>query len=180
VPKKTPFRLKNSRLVYQGRIFRVVQDRFTHVCAGDRVVTRDLIKHPGAAVVVPFLEKNKILLLRQFRYAARGELWEIPAGTLERGESPLECVRREIEEETGFRAKRFKRFASFYSAPGISDERMFLYGAYGLTRGKMHLDPDEWLRPRAVSLREALRMVERGLIRDAKTIIGILWAAYLA
>ena len=176
MPKIKPFRLKDSRLIYDGHIIKLVKDRFFLRRAGNKLITRELVIHPGAVVILPFIGKDRIVLLRQFRYAVKGDLWEIPAGTLERGELPRACAKRELEEETGFKAKTFTRLTSFFSAPGISDERMFLYGAYGLTPGRKNLDHDEYLRHRIVSFETAMAMVRRGLICDAKTIIGILWA----
>jgi ADP-ribose pyrophosphatase len=176
VPKKSLFHIRESRLIYSGRIIKLVKDRFTLKCAGNKLMTRELVIHPGAVVILPFLKKDKIVLLRQFRYAAKNDLWEIPAGTLEKNESPFSCAKRELEEETGFRARKFKRLTAFYSAPGVSNEVMILYRAWNLVPGHKHLDPDEYIRHRIVSFRQAVRMVERGLIRDAKTIVAILWA----
>src|SRR3990167_5356950 len=117
--KKLPFRVIQSEAVYQGHIIRLVKDRFILHRAKNKVVTRELVIHPGAVAIVPFVDKGHILLLKQFRYAAKGDLWEIPAGTLEKNERPLSCAKRELEEETGFKAKRWKFLTRFFSAPGI-------------------------------------------------------------
>ncbi len=140
-------------------------------------MTRELVVHPGAVVILPFIDKNKIVLIRQFRYAAKGDLWEIPAGTLEAGENPLVCAKRELEEEIGFKAKKFKLLTRFFSAPGISDEVMTLYSAHQLYPGLKNLDHDEWIEHRITPLKDALRMIRTGQIKDAKTIIGILWVS---
>lgn len=177
MPKKLPYRLIESRQIYQGHIVELVKDRFILDCAPGKIVTRELIKHPGAVVILPFESPNTILLLRQFRYSAQGDLWEIPAGTLEKNERPSVCARRELEEETGFRAKQWRYLSTFFPAPGISNEKMFLYSASRLEKGTKNLDHDEWIRHESVTLKRALEMIRKGLIRDGKSIAGILWAA---
>jgi len=127
--------------------------------------------------VIPFVDKNHILLLRQFRYAAKGNIWEIPAGTLEPGESTLTCAKRELEEETGYKAKKWHRLSRFYLAPGLSNEIMTLYKAKNLVLGVKNPDQDEWLEHRTVSIPKALQMIQKGVIRDAKTIIALFWFA---
>ncbi len=173
---KRPYRLVESKTIYQGHIIRLVKDRFILNVAKNKLVTRELVVHPGAVVIIPFVNKNKILLLRQFRYAVKGDLWEIPAGTLEPGERTLICAKRELEEETGFKAKNWKLLTRFFPAPGISDELMTLYAAGALSAGHKNLDHDEWIEHSEVTLDQALRMIRSGKIRDGKTIAGILWA----
>ena len=177
VSKKLPYRLVESKELYQGRIIRLVKDRFVLKIAPKKIVTRELVIHPGAVVIVPFSDKQNILLLRQFRYAAQGDLWEIPAGTLELGERPLDCAKRELEEETGYKAKKWELLTRFFPAPGISDEIMTLYRADQLVRGTKNLDHDEWIEHKTVSLDTALQMIKKGAIRDGKTIAGLLWAS---
>ena len=175
ISNKLPYRLLESKLVYQGHIIRLVKDRFILNAAKDKIVTRDLVQHPGAVVVVPYVDKNHLLLLKQFRYAAKGDLWEIPAGTREKNEKEILCAKRELEEETGFTAKRWKLLTRFLPAPGITDELMTLYRAEGLLPGRKNLDHDEWIEHEVVSVKRALRMIQNGQIRDAKSIVGILW-----
>lgn len=153
-----------------------VQDRFIYHKDPGRIVTRDLVLHPGAVVILPFISPGKILLERQFRWSVKGDLWEIPAGTREKGEKPLICAKRELEEETGYRAARWTLLARFYPAPGISDEVMWLYRAEKLSPGKMNLDADEWMETHVVSVRLALAMIRDGRIRDGKTITAVLWS----
>lgn len=176
---KLPYKILESSLIYQGHIIRLVKDRFVLDVARDKIVTRELVLHPGAVVIIPFSAKEEILLLKQFRYAAQGDLWEIPAGTIERHEKPFICAKRELEEETGFKAQKWKKLAEFFPAPGISNERMYLYQAENLVPGKKNLDHDEWIEHKAVSLKKALQMIKRGQIQDAKTIVGILWTSFL-
>jgi ADP-ribose pyrophosphatase len=177
VPRQAPYRLVDSRTIYQGHIIRLVKDRFILHADKNKLVTRELVVHPGAVVIVPFADKDHLLLLRQFRYAAKGDLWEIPAGTLEKNEAPLTCAKRELEEETGFKAARWKFLTRFFPAPGISDELMTLYRADGLKPGKKDLDHDEWIEHETVSVADAKRMIRQGKIRDAKSIVGILWSS---
>lgn len=175
--RKKPYRLVDSKEIYRGHVVRLVKDRFILRRDPGKLVTRELVDHPGAVVIVPYLSKDRLLLIRQFRYAARGDLWEIPAGTLEKGEATLACAKRELEEETGFRAKKWTLLTRFFPAPGISNELMTLYRAEGLTPGKKDLDHDEWIEHEAVSVRRARRMIREGRIRDGKTIAGILWSS---
>lgn len=176
--KKLPYRVIESRKLYRGYHITLFKDRFVLDAAKDKIVTRELIAHPGAVVIVPFASKNEILLLRQFRYSAKGDMLEIPAGTLEKGERPLTCAKRELEEETGFRAKRWAFLTKFYSAPGMSNEIMWLYRADGLVPGKKQLDHDEFITHEKISLKRAETLVRKNHIQDGKTIAGILWALH--
>ncbi len=178
MPKKTPYHLIESKQIYRGHIVELVKDRFILDAAPKKIVTRELLKHPGAVVILPFVDKKHILLLKQFRYAARGDLREIPAGTIEKNEKPFTCAKRELEEETGFKARRWKFLSRFFPAPGISDEEMFLYAAWDLKAGRKNLDHDEWIEHETVSLSEAARMIQKGVIRDAKTMAAVLWALH--
>ena len=166
-----------SREIYRGHIIRLVKDRIVLRRDPKKLVTRELVEHPGAVVIVPFVDKGHLLLLKQFRYAAKGDLWEIPAGTLEKNESTLRCAKRELEEETGFRAKKWKLLTRFFPAPGISNEMMTLYRAEDLSPGTKNLDHDEWIEHETVSVEDARRMIRQGKIRDAKSIVGILWCS---
>ncbi len=178
MPKKLPYRVVESRKIYKGHIIELVKDRFVLDCAPGKLVTRELVRHPGAVVVIPFVDAKNILLLKQFRYAAKGDMWEVVAGTLEKNEPTLPCAKRELEEETGFKARKFKLLTRFLPAPGISDELMTLYIAEGLYAGTKNLDHDEWIEHQVVSLARARRMIRSGAICDAKTILAILWVSY--
>jgi ADP-ribose pyrophosphatase len=180
LPKKLPYRIKESNLIYQGHIIRLVKDRFVLDVAPDKLVTRELVHHPGAVVIVPMASKNKIVLLRQFRYAAQGDMWEIPAGTREGREKPLLCAKRELEEETGFKARKWSYLTQFYPAPGICNEIMHLFKAETLVKGRKNLDHDEWIEHREVTLPQAYRMIRKGEIKDGKTIVGLLWLSHFS
>lgn len=174
MPRK-PYRLVDSRTIYRGRVIRLNKDRLILNAHPRKLITREIVHHPGAVVIVPYVDKEHILLLKQFRYAAQGDLWEIPAGTLEKGEKTLVCAKRELEEETGFKASRWELLTRFLPAPGISDELMTLYRAEKLSAGRKNLDHDEHIVHRVVSVAKARRMIRQGKIRDAKTIVALLW-----
>ncbi len=175
MPKKLPYRLVESKKIFKGYHITLFKDRFVLHRDKKKLVTRELVDHPGAVAILPLIQKNKLLLIRQFRYSSRGDLWEIPAGTLEKGEAALDCAQRELEEETGYKAKRWMFLTRFYLAPGISNEIMTLYRAQDLLKGRLHLDHDEWIKPKIVTIAKSLQMIRSGLIRDAKTILAILW-----
>ncbi len=174
-----PGKVDGTRL-WQHRFLDAHLDRvrFPDGSIGEQV----LIHHPGASAVVPFLSDPRgpdpqVLLLRQYRYATGGRLWEIPAGRLEPGEDPLDCAHRELREETGCTAQAMDRLTTFWTTPGFTDERIHIYLATGLTRGETRHETDEFIELATFSLSEALRMIERGDITDGKTIIGLLFAA---
>jgi len=136
---------------------------------------RDVVRHGGSAAVVPIVEPDKVLLIKQWRFAVGEYLWEIPAGTIEDGESPEECARRELEEETGYKETALVAAGSFYTTPGFCDETMHLYLAFGCRlAGACSLDEDEDIVHRELfGIGQALDMADRGEIRDAKTLIGL-------
>lgn len=139
--------------------------------------TLALFKHPGAAAVVPFLDREHVVLLRQFRHAAGGVIWEVPAGKLDRGEDPARCAARELEEETGYRAGRVVRTGSILTTPGFTDERIHMFCAYDLVAGSAAPEAHEVLRSEVVPLARALTMIESGEICDGKTIAALFLAA---
>lgn len=178
MPKKL-YKLLSTEQIFKGRIVRLVRDQYTYTPAPKEPVTRITLMHPGAVVILPFVSPDKIVLIQQFRWAARKDLWEIPAGTLEKKERPLVCAKRELAEETGYRAKNWRFLTCFYPAPGISNERMWLYHASGLSKGQTQFDHDEWIKMRLFSVKQALKMIRSGAIQDGKTIAGILWSTQL-
>jgi ADP-ribose pyrophosphatase len=176
--KKLPYKLVRRKKIYSGHYVDFVKDNFTLNAVPGKVFTRELVIHPGAVVILPFVDKKRVILLKQFRYSVKGDLWEIPAGTMERGENPYFCAKRELEEETGFKAKKMTRLTHYFAAPGISDELMTFYRADGLIPGRKNLDHDEWIEHEVFTIKEALAMVKDGRIRDAKTILALLWVSY--
>ena len=173
--------MANLRAISTERIYggRLLHLELLRVRGPDgEVHEREVVRHPGAVAIVPLLEegeRRKVILVRQYRAPVDRELLEIPAGTLEPGESPLECAKRELAEETGYCAQAWEKLAEFHTTPGFCDERMVLYLARELEPlGKNHPDEDEFLRVEAVPLNELERMLLSGELGDAKTLIGLL------
>jgi ADP-ribose pyrophosphatase len=170
----------SSTRAYTGRVISLDVDRvrFPDGTTGEL----EIIRHPGASAIVPFLTDPagadpQLLLLRQYRYATGGTLYEIPAGRLDPGERPEQCARRELLEETGCTAESIVPLTSMFTTPGFTDERIHLFLASGLTRGEAQREADEFIEVETIALSVALRMVETGAIQDAKTALGILFAA---
>jgi len=167
-------RVLGTRTVYRGRVCTLIRER---IQIRDRVMVRDTIEHPGAVVIVPVVDRASLVFVRQYRRAVRQVLLELPAGTLSKGERRLACARRELEEETGWRARRWRQIGQFYAAPGLLSEQMTVFLAQDLRYVGAHPEPDEVLVPVVLSVRQALQAVRSGAICDAKTIIGVLLAA---
>jgi ADP-ribose pyrophosphatase len=165
----------NRRSIFKGRKVELVLDAVK--LPDGRTVERELILHPGAAVVLAVVRPGVILLLRQHRHAVGGTIYELPAGTLDAGETPEACAARELAEETGFRPRSLRKLASFWSSPGILTEKMHLFLAIDLEKTRQNLDEDERLEVEEVALADALDMVKDGRVADAKTIAGILYFA---
>jgi ADP-ribose pyrophosphatase len=170
----------SSKRIHTGKIIAIDQDtvRFPDGSTG----TMDIVRHPGASAIVPFLsdpsgDDPQILLIKQYRYAAGGFLYEIPAGRLDKGEEPRRCAERELKEETGCTAQRLEQVFTMATTPGFSDEIIHLFIASGLERGEHQREADEFMTVETFSLSEALQMIQKGEIRDAKTALGILFAA---
>ena len=165
-----------TRNIYTGKVVTLNIDTVT--LPNGATIDLETIRHPGAAAVVPVKDDGTVVLIRQFRHAAGGFIYEIPAGKLQPGEDPLHCASRELEEEVGYRASSFELLSSIFTAPGFADEVIHVYKATGLTTGRQQLDPDEVLDIIEMPLAEAVNKIEDGTIRDAKTIVG-LQAVYL-
>jgi ADP-ribose pyrophosphatase len=173
-PDERPEVTVGSTPIYQGRVVSLRMDEVRS--AGGHEGKREVVEHPGAVAIVPLLPGPKVVLLRQWRYCVGDWLLEIPAGTLEPGEEPLECARRELVEEAGFAAGRVEPLVSFYTTPGFTTELLHLFLATELTRAEAPRDEDELLEPVTVDWGEALAMCLDGRIEDAKTIAGLLAA----
>lgn len=166
--------LIERRPIYTGRIVDLSVDRVR--LPDGRVCELELVRHPGAAAVVPVDDEGRVLLVRQYRYASGGWLLEIPAGKLD-GDEPAEaCAAREVEEETGFRAGRLVPMGWIWTTPGFSDERIWLFLALQLSKTRQRLQPDELLTVERLPLAEALRRAGQGEIRDAKSVCALLRA----
>jgi ADP-ribose pyrophosphatase len=169
-------RVLSSRVVFRGPVFQVVSDRVQE--PGGIVARRDLIRHPGSVVILAVDNSRpqlRVLLARQYRYAAGQYLWELPAGRIDAGEKPLAAAQRELLEETGYTASTWKQALFFYPSPGFMDETMAVYLASGLRPGQAQPEEDELIQKRLFPLSAALRMVMSGRIQDGKTIAGVLW-----
>jgi ADP-ribose pyrophosphatase len=144
-------------------------------------IKRAIVQHPGSAVVMPVDERNRVLLVRQYRLPAGKYLWELPAGRVDAGETPLQAARRELAEETGYRARKFKKIAEFYPSPGFLAEKMTIYLAKELTAGEKTPMEDERIQTAWYSAREIDDLIGTGKILDAKTQIGFLkWKRYFS
>jgi ADP-ribose pyrophosphatase len=166
------FRVEAEQTIFQGRIIRLVAKDF--VLPNGRKTRFHIVEHPGAVAIVPVHDNGDVVLLKQFRPTIGAEIYEIPAGTIEKGEAPLATAKREIVEETGFRAKRWSKIAEFYTAPGFCTELMHVYVAKGLSPAEAEGDADEILKPVRMSLSAALKLIRAKKIRDAKTIAGLM------
>ena len=169
-----------ARRVYAGRLLNV--DLETVEAPDGSTLQLELVRHPGAAAVVALVspmgsDDPSVLMLRQYRYAAGGPIWEVPAGVLERGETPEECARRELKEETGADAERLERLTTIYTTPGFTDERIHLFLATGVTAGEPRPMADEFLEVRAMPISRALGLIRNGEIADSKSIVALLFVA---
>lgn len=169
-------RVLARRTLYRGRVIRLIQEVLE---VGGRRMVRETIRHPGAVVVVPLLDRSRIVFVRQYRRAVGRSLLELPAGTLEPGEPRAICARRELEEEAGWRARRLRRIGQFYAAPGFVSEQLTVFLAEGLRPVPPRPEPDEQVVPVTLTLRQALAKIRSGAICDAKSIIGVLFAERL-
>ncbi len=171
--------LLSSEPVYRGRIIALDLDtvRFPDGSTG----VLEMVRHPGAAAVLPFLDAPasadpRVVLIRQYRWAAEGELWEVPAGRLDPGETPEACAARELEEETGWRAGRLLPLAPLWTTPGFTDERIHLFAATGLVPGQHRHEADEFLEVHELRWSRVMAMAAAGELRDAKTLAALFLA----
>jgi ADP-ribose pyrophosphatase len=169
-----PRKLIESQRIFTGAVFDVDRDRIIEE-EGIEIV-REVVRHPGGAGGLPLLEDGRVILVRQYRHPAGRELLEIPAGRIEDGEMPLDCAAREIEQETGFRARHLEKLAEFYTTPGFCEEKLHIYLATGLVAAPRQLDHDEFVDVVDLPLADAVDMAKRGEIEDSKTIIALLLA----
>ncbi len=167
--------INRSVTLHQGRVINLVKENYTL----DNGVTSemDFIQHPGAAAMVPMLNSTDVILIKQYRHALREFIWEIPAGTLDPSESPLNCAQRELIEEIGYSAADWQPLGTITPLPGCSDERIHIFLASDLRQAEQDLDDDELLKVHPIKLEKAMQMILTGDISDGKTISG-LYLAY--
>jgi ADP-ribose pyrophosphatase len=166
-------KILSSKYLYRGRVFDVRRDK---IIEPDGLhSTRDIVVHPGSVVVLPVFDDGRILLIRQYRHAVGGYLWELVAGGMERGEPSLAGAKRELAEETGYSARRWRKLFDVFPTPGFVSERMVVYLAQDLRECEARPEDDERITARAFSAREIERWMRTGKLRDAKSIAGILY-----
>ena len=161
----------NREKVYEGPLFKV--SRVTLQNSEGKEVVRDVIEHPGAACIIPMIDKETVLLVEQWRIGAKRSLWEIPAGTLDPGEDALTCAARELEEETGYKAGKLEHLFTMFPSPGILDEKMHIFVAMDLTKGEQNLDDDEEISIKPFSFKDLRIQLKANNIKDGKTIAAL-------
>jgi len=166
---------QQDQVVYTGRLFSVAIRR--GVDETGRAYEKEIVRHPGAVLIVPRLDDERVVMIRNHREAVDENLWELPAGKLEPGEPPIEAAGRELIEETGYRAGRLEKLTEFYTSPGFADELMHVYVATDLVPDEQRLEPGERITVEIVAVADALNMIRDGEIRDGKTIVGLLLGA---
>jgi ADP-ribose diphosphatase len=166
-----------SELLLQTKKFWVVRETVRAPSGKDK--SREIVRHPGACVLVPMVDDDRVCLIRNFRVSVNTTLIELPAGTLEPNEPPHVTAERELSEETGYRAAKIELLHAFYLSPGILDEKMHLYLATGLSAGATAREEGEEIENLVAPWNQAIDMVFRGQIKDAKTIVGLLWVDHL-
>jgi len=166
-------KLIESKVLYQGKVFRLQRD--TVIEPGGVRVERDIIEHPGSVVVLPIFSDGRVLLIRQYRHSVGEFLWELVAGRKEPNETPATAARRELIEETGYTAKRLRKLMRIVPTPGFVNEWMWIFAAEGLKEGTAQPEEDEKITPRIFTLKQVDTMIQRGTLRDAKSICGLLF-----
>ena len=166
--------IHNRTTIHRGRVFSLVTENVTL----NPGVTTDIeyIQHPGATAIIPMLDRTQVILIKQYRHALKKDIWEIPAGTLDPQESVTSCAQRELIEETGYSADRWHNLGTITPVPGYSDERIHVYLAGGLKPAEKNPDEDEIINVHEIKFEEALNMIRRGDIQDAKSIAGLFLA----
>ncbi|MFT3788748.1 MAG: NUDIX hydrolase [Tepidisphaeraceae bacterium] len=167
------YELRERQTIYSSKRFQLEIHHLDRLEDGKRV-KREVIVHGGSVVILPLLSETEILLIRNYRYAVRKYLLELPAGTLEKGEDPTNCAGRELQEETGYLAGRIKSLGHFYASPGITSEKMYAFAAYDLQKTVQNLDEGEEIEVVPTKIDDALAMIRTGEIEDGKTIAALL------
>ncbi|HXK05114.1 MAG TPA: NUDIX hydrolase [Verrucomicrobiae bacterium] len=168
-------KITSSKQAYSCNLFRVTEDRAVDPKTGFKI-QRSVVRHVGSAVMMAVDDRKRILLVRQYRLPADQYLWELPAGRLDPGETPLQAAKRELIEETGCRARKWTKLASFFVSPGYVQERMTIYLAQELTQGEAAPMDDERIETRWFTAKQVSDMIRSGKIQDAKTMVGfLLW-----
>jgi len=160
-----------KEVIYHGRVFDLYREETT--LPNGKKMMAEFIHHPGSSGVIPLMDGKSVVLIHQYRPILKDFIWEIPSGTMLPGEDPLTCAKRELEEECGLLSRRFEKLGEFLVAPWYSDERTHLFLAKELIRCEQKLDEDEILTTHLISFDQAMKMIEKGEIRDATSILGL-------
>ena len=168
-------KVNNRTIVYHGKVFKLIRENVT--LENGTTTDVEFIEHPGATAVIPFLDDNRIVLLKQYRHALKKHIWEIPAGTLDPQEEIISCARRELIEETGYSATQWHKLGEITPVPGYSDERIHIFLATELQPADQNLDEDEVIQVQVVDFLKAIEMIGDGEIQDAKSIAGLFLAS---
>ncbi len=161
-----------SRRVYEGKVLALDVDEVEE--PGGVIAVREVVRHRGSVAALPVRADGRVVLVRQYRYAVDDDVWELPAGRLDPGETPETGVRRELEEEVGLRAGELERLVTFFTTPGFCDERIHVFRATALAEVPARPETDERIEPRTFALAEALAMIHRGEVREGKTLVALL------
>lgn len=168
-------KLKKRNIVYRGKVFNIIVDELEYFESGNNTI-REVVEHPGGAVVLGLLEDQKIILIKQYRYPINEFIYELPAGKLDPGEDPKECAIRELEEETGFKPEKIELLSYIYTTPGFCNEKLYIYLAEKLQKVRQNLEEGELISVEFRTIDEAVEMIIKGEIVDAKSIAGIMIA----
>lgn len=168
-------KINNRTTVYHGKVFELIRENVT--LENGTTTDVEFIEHPGATAVIPFLDDNRIVLLKQYRHALKKHIWEIPAGTLDPQEEIISCAKRELIEETGYSAGQWHKLGEITPVPGYSNERIHIFLATELQPADQNLDEDEVIQVQAVDFLKAIEMIGDGEIQDAKSIAGLFLAS---
>jgi ADP-ribose pyrophosphatase len=172
-----PLKRHNRKTIYKAYSFDVVNDDVDW--PNGKRLTRDLIVHPGITVMLPVIDKNHILMIRQFRYGPNKVLWELPAGTIASAETPLTCAKRELIEEVGYKAKTWKKITSCFPTPGFNTEEIHCFMAKDLTKTETALEDDEIIEPHILSIKKVKEMIVKKQIVDCKSLVPLFYYLYL-
>jgi ADP-ribose pyrophosphatase len=166
---------RSTSTLYKGNVFDLVSEKIT--LPNGKTTHMDIIRHPGASAILPMIDKNTVILLKQYRHAIGSDIWEIPAGTLEKNETPDACAKRELIEETGYLATKWKELGKIIPVPGYSDELIHIFLASHLLPAQQDMDTNEVIEVHNIKFSTALKMIYNGEINDGKTVCGLLLAA---
>lgn len=169
--------MRKIKTIFKGRLIRLLTQK--RRLPNGHIVHLEIVKHPGAALIIPFLDKDRIILLRQYRPVIDSYIYELPAGTLKKGERAIACVRREIVEETGYSAKRFTKLGEIFPAPGYTTEKIIVYKAEGLTKRERLAEKDEIIQTFIFNKPQIKKLFKTGKIIDAKTISALCLCGWL-